>query len=82
MGIRITTDDFCKTLISRLGEPLVSTSANISGEPPPENYGAVSDRIKSGVDYIVRWRQEEMEKAFPSGIIKLGINGEIKIIRK
>ena len=82
VGIRITADDFCKTLIRRLGKPLVSTSANISGEPPPQNFGGISDKIKSGVDYIVHWRQDETDKALPSGIIKLGINGEIEIIRK
>lgn len=82
VGIRITTDDFCQTLIRQLNKPLVSTSANISGEPPPENFFGISNRIKSGVNYIVRWRQEETEKAIPSGIIKLGINGEVKIIRK
>jgi len=82
VGIRITTDDFCKTLINRLGHPLVSTSANISGEPAPSNFGEISDRIKSGVDYIVRWRQDDTAKAIPSGIIKLGIKGEFEIIRK
>ncbi len=82
VGIRITTDDFCKKLISRLGNPLVSTSANISGEAAPGNFGEISDRIKSGVDYIVRWKQEETGNAIPSGIIKLGIKGEVEIIRK
>jgi L-threonylcarbamoyladenylate synthase len=82
VGIRITADNFCQTLIRRLGKPLVSTSANISGEPPPQNFGGISDKIKSGVDYIVRWRQEETDKAVPSGIIKLGINCEVEIIRK
>ncbi|KPK87644.1 MAG: translation factor Sua5 [Bacteroides sp. SM23_62_1] len=82
VGIRIVLDDFCRILISRFGKPLVSTSANISGESSPSNYREISETIKSGVDYIVQWRQEETFKAIPSGIIKLGEKGEVEIIRK
>ncbi len=82
IGIRITTDNFCKTLISKFRKPIVSTSANISGEPTAANFKEISNEIKQAVDYIVNLRQNETTKAKPSSIIKLGINNEILIIRK
>lgn len=82
IGIRITDEDFTKNLIFRFKKPIVSTSANISGEKSPMNYGEISDFIKDSVDYIVGYRQEETANPKPSSIIKLGIKGEIKIIRE
>lgn len=82
VGIRVTDEPFSKDLCFRFKKPIVSTSANISGEPSPQNFGEVSDEIKSAVDYIVKYRQDDMEKAKPSSIIKLGNGGEIKIIRQ
>lgn len=82
VGIRVTDEPFSKDLCFRFKKPIVSTSANISGEPSPQNFGEVSDEIKSAVDYIVKYRQNDMEKAKPSSIIKLGNGGEIKIIRQ
>jgi len=82
VGIRITSDNFCKNLITRLGRPIVSTSANISGENPPVNFKEIPDSIKASMDYIVRWRQDDKAKGMPSAIIKLGIHGEVEIIRK
>ena len=82
MGIRITTDPFCRQLIQQFRKPIVSTSANISGENPPANFSQISDEIKSAVDYIVRWRQNESRKGEPSSIIKIGTNNEIQIIRE
>ena len=61
--------------------PLVSTSANVSGEPSPGNFSEVSDSIKNGVDYIVKYRQDDMSKAGPSNIIKLGDGGVVQVIR-
>lgn len=81
-GIRVTDEPFSKDLCFRFKKPVVSTSANISGEPSPQNFSEISDEIKSAVDYIVRYRQEEKTKASPSSIIKLGNKGEIKIIRQ
>ncbi|MBL7112622.1 MAG: threonylcarbamoyl-AMP synthase [Bacteroidales bacterium] len=81
MGFRITFDPFCQQLIRNFGKPVVSTSANISGENPPANFSKISDEIKSAVDYVVRWRQNETRKGEPSSIIKIGINNEIQIIR-
>lgn len=82
IGIRITDEDFTKNLIFRFKKPIVSTSANISGDKSPMNYGEISDFIKDSVDYIVGYRQEETANPKPSSIIKLGIKGEIKIIRE
>jgi L-threonylcarbamoyladenylate synthase len=81
IGIRVTKDEFCKRLIEKFRKPIVSTSANISGENPPANFSQISDEIKTGVDYIVALRQDEKKTAQPSTIIKLGVKGEIEIIR-
>lgn len=82
VGIRIVKDDFCKTLIHKFGKPLVSTSANISGEPAPVSFNEITLDIMNGVDYIVNLRQKETSNAKPSTIIKVAMNGEVKIIRK
>jgi L-threonylcarbamoyladenylate synthase len=81
VGIRITGDKFCKELIRQLGRPIISTSANVSGESSPSKYMDISEKIKSSVDYIVKWRQDDTARKNPSPIIKLGLKGEIKIIR-
>lgn len=81
VGIRITNEEFSKKLCERFRKPLVSTSANVSGEPSPANFSEVSEVIKEGVDYIVNYRQDDMSKAAPSGIIKLGAGGLVQVIR-
>ena len=81
VGIRITQEEFSHKLCERFRKPLVSTSANVSGAPSPANFREISETIKSGVDYIVRYRQEDLSKAAPSHIIKLGAGGLVKIIR-
>ncbi len=81
IAIRIPKDEFCLQLIRNLGKPLVSTSANISGEKFPQNFNEVSDKIKNGVDYIVQHRQSDYSKNSPSSIIKLDDNGEIVMLR-
>ncbi|MEO8961603.1 MAG: L-threonylcarbamoyladenylate synthase [Ginsengibacter sp.] len=81
IAIRITTDDFCKSLIRQFGKPLISTSANISGEPYPQVFSQISDDIKKGVDYIVQHRQNDRSSSKPSSIIKLNGNNEIEVIR-
>ena len=81
VGIRITNEEFSKKLCERFRKPLVSTSANVSGEPSPANFSEVAEVIKEGVDYIVRYRQDDMSKAAPSGIIKLGAGGLVQVIR-
>lgn len=83
VGIRVTSDDFCKAVIRKLRRPLVSTSANVSGCPTPACFKDVSDAIKAGVDYIVNLRRKESAGACaPSTVIKLSGGGLIKILRK
>lgn len=82
IGIRVTKEQFSKDLIYRFNKPIVSTSANISGEPSPTCFDDISEEIKNSVDYIVKYSQNLNQKAKPSGIIKVEINGEIKVIRK
>ena len=81
IGIRLTSDPFCKKLISRFGKPLVSTSANISGYPAPAIFEDVDFEIKRGVDYIVQHRQDDVTAASPSAIVKLNADGSLTIIR-
>ena len=69
-------------LIKRLKKPLVSTSANISGMPSPTSFGSVSDAVKTGVDYIVEHRQDEVSDATPSQILKIKEDGQFIFIRK
>lgn len=75
VAIRIVKDPFCKHLIKRFRKPIVSTSANISGQEAPAIFNQVSGIIKQRVDYIVKYRQEETEPAVPSSIIKWGREG-------
>jgi len=70
VAIRIVNDDFCRHLIKRLKKPIVSTSANISNMATPAAFAEVSDEIKSGVDYVVRWRQDDNRPVQPSQIIR------------
>tara|TARA_B100000963_G_scaffold109444_1_gene95276 strand:- start:3515 stop:4075 length:561 start_codon:yes stop_codon:yes gene_type:complete len=80
-GIRLTKDAFCQQLIQRFAKPIISTSANISGEDTPKNFNSISDTILKGVDFVVNYRQNEATSKKSSNIIKLKNNGEIKIIR-
>ena len=82
IGIRITREEFTQSLLYRFNRPLVSTSANISGEPSPRFFNEISETIRNAVDYIVNYRRNDHTSASPSSIIKLGLNGEIQIIRK
>jgi L-threonylcarbamoyladenylate synthase len=80
IAIRICKDEFCKTLIKRFRKPIVSTSANLSGEPSPSLFKEVSEPIVNGVDYVVIYRQNDEIPAQPSSIIKWS-NGSIEKIR-
>lgn len=82
LAIRICKDEFCKRLIQQFKRPIISTSANISGTPTPTIFKEITPDILGAVDYVVTLRQQETTKAKPSSIIKLGVNGEISIIRK
>lgn len=82
VGIRITNEAFTQQLIQRFRKPVVSTSANISGQKSPQNFSEISDEIKKSVDFIVNFRQDDQSRSNPSGIIKLGVGGQIEVIRK
>lgn len=82
IGIRISNELFNQKLLQKFKKPIVSTSANISGETSPSNFAEISQEIIDSVDYVVQWRQDDYLKTQPSGIIKLGTKGEIQIIRK
>jgi len=82
VGIRVTNEDFSRALCQRFRMPIVSTSANISGTTAPAVFSEITEEIKSQVDYIVGFRQEENGSPAPSGIIKLGVDGEVTVIRE
>ena len=81
LGIRVTKDEFCQRLIRKLKHPLVSTSANISGEPTPNCFREISPEVIRGVDYVVEL-QQALKTPTPSSIIKIGNDGTVEIIRK
>lgn len=81
IAIRIIKDDFCKELLLQFKKPIVSTSANISGETFPRDYHAIATEIKNGVDYIVQHRRHDSMSLQPSSIIKLNSDGKIEVIR-
>ncbi|WP_276503657.1 L-threonylcarbamoyladenylate synthase [Terrimonas pollutisoli] len=80
IGIRICNEAFCRHLIKRFRRPIVSTSANISGDATPPFFAAINDEIKKSVDYVVKHRQDDQTIANPSSVIKWD-NGTISVIR-
>ena len=82
VGIRIPVVDFCRDLVHRFGRPIVSTSANISGEPTPRKFADIPQQIKDAVDFIVDPSLERSSAGSASSIIKVGLDGTIDIIRK
>lgn len=82
IGIRITSEIFSKELCRQFRKPIVSTSANVSGEPAPGRFSQITPVIKNGVDYVAAYGQKELREAKPSGIVKLCRDGSIQIIRK
>ena len=82
LGVRITNEPFSKELCFRFQKAIVSTSANISGEPAAQNYCDIDQRIIEAVDYVCWSRRQEHKPHTPSSIIKLKENGEVTIIRK
>ena len=81
LGIRIPEHEFCKKLIRKLNRPLVSTSANISGQPAPRTYSEISQDIRQGVDLIVDPSLEGHPTRKASSIIRVGLSGEVNVIR-
>ena len=82
VGIRIPMNDFCVKMVSKLRRPIVSTSANVSGEPTPKCFAEIPDAIRSSVDYVVDRKLESGATGKSSSIIKVGVDSEIEIIRK
>lgn len=82
VGIRIPMVDFCRNLVHRFGRPVVSTSANISGEPTPRKFADIPQQIRDAVDYILDPSLERQSTGSASSIIKVGLDGTIAIIRK
>lgn len=82
IGIRITQEPFSKALCERLRHPIVSTSANISGDPAAKTFHQISEEVLQQADYVCRYRREDIEEHIPSSIIKIGLYNEIQIIRK
>lgn len=81
VGIRVPMNEFCRNLCYKLGRPVVSTSANLSGEASPERYADIPQEIISAVDYVVDPALERDSLGKASQIIKVGLRGEIQIIR-
>jgi L-threonylcarbamoyladenylate synthase len=80
VGIRICQDPFCRQLIKRFQKPIVSTSANISGQPTPMRFTEIDPTVTNTVDYTVQWRQDDEKEGQPSRIIRWE-NGKVEIIR-
>lgn len=70
VAMRVCKEKFCRQMIKRFGKPIVSTSANVSGESFPKNFSEISNQITSGVDYVVKYRQNDASQAIPSALIK------------
>lgn len=82
IGIRVTRERFTHALCERFRRPIVSTSANLSGHASPKCFNEISDEVIRGVDYVVHYRRTDLTPARPSGILLLGADGTIKVIRE
>jgi len=81
VGIRITRDVFCQRLVERLRKPIVSTSANSSGNPFPACFSDIEPAILQGVDYVVNLRRNERTELKPSTVVRMKTNGQIEFLR-
>jgi len=81
VGIRITSDPFCRSLMDETGFAIVSTSANFSGEQAPDIFGRINSGILEQVDYVVNWRQDDLTPSSPSAVIKLESDGSVHVLR-
>ena len=82
IAMRITKEEFSKELCYRFQKAIVSTSANISGQPPAQNYADITPELLEAVDYECFSRRQEKKPHVPSSIIKLSVNGVVTILRK
>ncbi|MFO7932957.1 MAG: L-threonylcarbamoyladenylate synthase [Bacteroidales bacterium] len=81
IGIRITSDPFCRHLIRYTGKPIVSTSANISGRKAPTSFPEIDPEVVEQADYTVDWRKEEETGAAPSALVKVDRDGNMTWLR-
>jgi L-threonylcarbamoyladenylate synthase len=81
IGIRLVQDEFCRHLIKRFRKPLVSTSANVSGQPAPAVFSEIAEEIISKTDYVVRYRREDLTIRQPSAVILWNNDGTVKVLR-
>lgn len=82
VGLRVSRDDFSRQLCKAFGRPIVSTSANISGQPSPALFSDIAPDLIRSVDYVVHWRRDDSRPAAPSSVVKISADGEFKILRK
>lgn len=82
VGIRVTREKFSNALVCGLRRPLVSTSANISGQPSPSVYSEIDPEILAGVDYVCHYRRDDMSRHKPSAVIKISRGGVFKVLRQ
>jgi L-threonylcarbamoyladenylate synthase len=82
IAIRVVRNEFCKRMIELFGKPIVSTSANVSGDPAPLAFSRISEEIKSQVDYVVEYDQQSVTRTKPSTIIKIRPDGTFDVLRK
>jgi len=81
IAIRLVEDPFCRHLIKRFRRPIVSTSANISGQPAPAHFGEIDAQILDGVDHVVHYRQDDRSPAQPSSVVKWNGDGSVTVLR-
>ncbi|MFD2597946.1 L-threonylcarbamoyladenylate synthase [Sphingobacterium corticis] len=82
VAIRVADHPFCQQLLQRFRKPIISTSANLSGQSSPANFSEIDVAIIEGVDYVVEFGQHDMKSQKPSMIMKLGSGGQFEFIRK
>ncbi len=82
VGIRIPRDDFALELVRQFGKPVISTSANLSGDPPPMFFRDINPVLLQEVDYVVDFHRDRIQETKPSTIIRLHENGEFEVIRR
>ncbi len=82
LGVRVTRDEFSRQMCYRLQRPIVSTSANVSGQPSPRFFREIETEIVEKMDYVVQFRRGDTTRRKPSGIVKLDMDGRVTIIRR
>ncbi|GAA3983117.1 L-threonylcarbamoyladenylate synthase [Hymenobacter antarcticus] len=82
VGLRVVKDEFCFKVVRRLGHGLVSTSANKAGEPTPAVYSEIDPAILRGADHVANWRQDDATRTAPSRVVRLGVGGQVEVVRE